>query len=135
MLIKQNPLFIWARSSINRVGTALVRVCDLWPGRGTQAKALWMRCQLMASQGPLLRRLLPDGESFGQKAACSWFTSVSEGQHSPTPVPRPSQQYCFYFYFSYTFYRISLSVCSCMACGCAGQQRLQTAKENCAMFA
>lgn len=116
--MKPNPLFTWARSSINRVGTAVVRVCDLWSGWGAQAKVLWMWCQLMASQVPLLWWLLPAGESFGQ-TSCLLPQHLKGNTHHVQPqCPRPGQQYCFYFYFSYTFYGISLSVCSCMAGMC-----------------
>lgn len=86
--MKPNPLLIWARSSINRVGTAVVRVCDLWSGRGAQVNVLWTRCQLTALQVPLLWWLLPDGESFGQTSCLllvhisTWRATLTMSNHS-----------------------------------------------------
>lgn len=105
MLIKQNPLFIWARSSINRAGTPLVRVCDLWPGQGAQEKCFGCGVSSRLRRGHYSDGCFPMERALGRQAACSLFTSAPEGQHSPTPAPRAKPAVVLLFLLQLHFLR------------------------------
>lgn len=86
MLIKLNPLFIWARSSINRHSLgegmwSLVRARHT--GEGALEVVSWLH------RGHYCDGSFPVEKALGKEAACTLLTSAPQGQHSPSPpVPK-----------------------------------------------
>lgn len=92
MLIKLNPLFTWARSSINRAGTAWWGCVIFGQGEAHRLRCSGCGVTSRLPRGHYCHGCCPMERALGTQAACSLFTPVLGGNtHQPSA---PGQASC-----------------------------------------